>query len=167
MKELLEIERVFLLGGMPVIPLGAERLRIEQGYFASSDGSRQGRIRRTIREDGSCVYHENIKRGQGRVRHEAEGPIDAVQFEREWCSTLGRRIRKNRHRVSVGSLVWEIDEFLDFPLFLAEIELPTEDHLVEIPPWLASEVLHEVTSDARYHNYSLAVRGPPTGEDGR
>jgi len=58
-------------------------------------------------------------------------------------------------------LVWEIDEFADFSLVLAEVELPTTDHHFEIPKWLAPWILQEVTLDPQYRNYNLALQGPP------
>ncbi len=162
MKEQLEIERVFLLRSMPELPPGSKQLKIEQGYLSGSDGTRQGRLRRTKYEDGSCVHHRNEKTGTGRVRQEREGEISPDEFAREWPNTQGRRIVKTRHRVEVGDLVWEIDEFLGFPLFLAEVELPAVAHAVTVPPWLDAVMVREVSEDARYHNYALALQGPPT-----
>jgi len=46
-----------------------------------------------------------------------------------------------------GELVWEIDEFLDRPLWLAEIELPSADTEVRVPEWLAEYVVREVTGE--------------------
>ena len=167
MKEQLEIERVFLLRSMPELPPGSKRLMIEQGYLSGSDGSRQGRLRRTLYEDGSSIHHRNEKTGSGRVRQEREGEITAEEFAREWADTQGRRIVKARHRVAVGDLVWEIDEFLGFPLFLAEVELPAVTHAVIIPKWLERVMVREVSEDSRYHNYALALQGPPTETVGR
>ena len=71
--------------------------------------------------------------------------------------TEGRRLRKRRYRVPEGNLVWEIDQFLDRDLVLAEVELgpgaPTE---VEIPAWLRPHVEREVTGDEAYSNFKLA-----------
>lgn len=167
MKEQLEIERVFLLRSLPTMPNERDRLVIEQGYFGSSDATRQGRIRLTIHRDGSCEHHANMKTGSGRVRQEREGSITPEEFARDWPSTLGRRIRKIRRCVEDGALLWEIDEFLDFQLVMAEVELPSVEHPVSVPKWLAAEVIREVSDDSRYHNYALALHGPPIETGGR
>jgi CYTH domain-containing protein len=161
MRESLEIERVFLLRGMPALPASRDSLEIEQGYLATSDGTRQGRIRRTTFSDGRVLCHLNMKTGSGRVRQEREGEISREEFDRDWPMTAGRRIRKRRHRVSEGELLFEVDEFLDFPLVLAEVELPSIDHDVRIPAWLSPLLVREVSDDSRYHNYALALHGPP------
>ena len=101
------------------------------------------------------------KTGTGLVRQESETQITAVSFNQQWPATIGRRVCKKRHRIPAEDLVWEIDEFADFSLVLAEVELPTTDHHFEIPKWLAPYILQEVTLDSRYRNYNLALQGPP------
>jgi CYTH domain-containing protein len=55
-----------------------------------------------------------------------------------------------------GQLTWEIDEFTDRALVLAEIELPSADTDVEIPGWLEPCIEREVTGDVKYLNSTLA-----------
>jgi CYTH domain-containing protein len=57
--------------------------------------------------------------------------------------------------------VWEVDEFLDWPLWMAEVELPTAQTEVPIPAWLRLVLGPEVTQDPRWRNFALAVQGPP------
>jgi CYTH domain-containing protein len=52
--------------------------------------------------------------------------------------------------------MWEIDEFLDRELVLAEIELPAVDSPVELPAWLREHVVREVTAEPDYVNRALA-----------
>ena len=59
--------------------------------------------------------------------------------------------------VPEGALTWEIDEFLDRPLVLAEIELPAEDTEVVVPGWLEPELLREVTGEVEYSNSNIAA----------
>jgi adenylate cyclase len=73
-----------------------------------------------------------------------------------WPLTEGRRVRKRRHRVREGERQWEIDEFLDRDLFLAEVELPSTDAPVELPDWLRPHVVREVTTEDEYKNENLA-----------
>ena len=61
-----------------------------------------------------------------------------------------------RHKVTEGERVWEIDAFTDRELFLAEVELPTEDTEVEIPEWLQPVLDREVTGEDEYVNLNLA-----------
>jgi CYTH domain-containing protein len=65
-------------------------------------------------------------------------------------------LRKRRYRVPQGDLVWEIDQFLDRDLVLAEVELPGPRSEVSIPEWLRPHILREVTEDPAYTNAHLA-----------
>ena len=79
---------------------------------------------------------------------------DADQILDELCT--GPLVEKYRHRIPMGDLVWEIDEFLgaNAGLIVAEIELPTEETGFDRPPWLGEEV----TEDERYYNFNLAQK---------
>ncbi len=159
---MVEIERVWLLTGPPTLP-ASESWTIEQGYQRRDEGMGSGaRLRRAIASDGTCILTTTIKRGHGLVREETEERLTEAQFELQWPSTLGRRLRKLRHRVQDGELVWEVDQFSDFDLWLAEVELPTVDTEVSIPSWLVPHIAREVTLDRGYRNSALALRGLPT-----
>jgi len=163
----LEIERVFLLSGMPRLPGGAAALRIEQGYLperamrgdAGGGGELEGRIRRVVHPDGRVEHVHTVKVGAGRVRHETERAIDAATFAREWPRTECQRISKTRHVVREGALAWEIDQF-DAPpgLVLAEVELPAVEADAPIPAWLAPCIVREVTDEPAYTNRAIARR---------
>lgn len=159
MSGSLEVERVFLLRSMPEVT-AAECWRIEQGYLEGSEGV-GGRLRRTTKPDGSCVHHHTQKRGVGLVRVEHEVTITTDFFDAHWARTIGRRINKIRHRVPFDGLLWEIDQFTDVPLVLAEVELPSEHHPLRIPAWMEHLIRQEVTEDQRYRNFMLAVHGLP------
>ena len=62
-------------------------------------------------------------------------------------------IEKVRHRIEHAGRVWEVDVFggVNDGLVVAEVELPSEDAVLEIPPWIGAEV----TDDPRYFNSSL------------
>jgi CYTH domain-containing protein len=49
-----------------------------------------------------------------------------------------------------------VDAFTDRELWLAELEIPSVDHPVEIPGWLAPFVVREVTDEKGYGNSDLA-----------
>ncbi len=156
-----EVERVYLIKHLPRIPHQDDVWSIDQGYLVpppdSTPGSSpEGRIRRTTLPDGEVLLTHTIKRGMGLVREEHERSITKPEFEQLWPLTLGRRIRKRRLRVLEGDLVWEIDQFLDLDLVLAEVELPDPTTPVEPPVWLQPLILREVTEDPAFRNYELA-----------
>lgn len=50
---------------------------------------------------------------------------------------------------------WEVDEFLgdNVGLFVAEIELNSEDEIFELPEWVEKEV----TVEEKYYNSNLTI----------
>jgi len=162
-----EIERVFLLDGVPDIPgrlrSEAERWEIEQGYLSASESTpghdiTEGRLRRTTHSDGSVKFTHTIKSGLGLVRSERERSLDHSEFEALWPATEGRRILKTRLRIDVEGQIWEIDDFSDRPLVLAEAELPTVETALPIPEWLQPRIIREVTEEGAFRNFHLATR---------
>jgi len=153
-----EVERKYLLSGLPPAATGAPSVEIEQGYLP---GERLiERLRRIRGEDGVELVR-TVKEGTGLVRVEIEESVAPEAFEVLWPLTAGRRLRKRRHRVAGGDLTWEIDQFLDRDLVLAEVELPAAEVEVAIPAWLAPWVQREVTDDPAYGNFELS-RAPVT-----
>lgn len=166
----LEIERKYLLTGLPSMPSKAKAWMIEQAYlgklpngniaeFMTGEPAKVGgRVRRAISDEGVVVCTHTIKRGSGLVREEYEREITVEQFKKAWKKAKRTRLRKTRFRVRVGDLVWEIDQFTDLELVLAEIELPTEDAEVDMPDWLVEHVDREVTGEDKYANRAIAIR---------
>ena len=150
----LEIERKYLLQSLPQFPATARSYRMDQGYFANEPG----RVRRTQAPDGTISYTHTIKKGVGLVREEIERVLSPDEFESLWPRTAGRRLTKTRTKVPDDNLVWEIDDYDDLDLMVAEIELPTPDTSVTIPGWLAPHVIREVTGERAYLNSALALR---------
>ena len=149
----LEIERKYLLSGAPEEAEGRSAREIEQGYLP---GSRiQERLRRSV--DADRILHvRSIKLGSGLVRIEVQEEIEPELFDRLWPLTEGRRLTKKRYRFAYGGLVWEVDEFTDRDLWLAEVELPSADHEAKPPDWLAPHIVREVTNEPEYLNINLA-----------
>jgi CYTH domain-containing protein len=149
-----EIERKYLLRALPEMPAASAVLEIDQGYLA---GERLvERLRREESRAGVVRYYRTVKVGSGVERIELEDETDRRIFEHLWVLTEGRRLRKRRHVVPHGDDVWEIDEFLDRPLVLAELEIDRVDRPIAIPPWLAPVLVREVTDERQYTNRSLA-----------
>jgi CHAD domain-containing protein/CYTH domain-containing protein len=148
-----EIERKYLLKSLPPAVQGAAAVDVDQGWLP---GTRLvERIRRVAGADGDR-YFRTVKLGEGITRIEVEEEATPEVFEALWPLTEGRRVRKRRYYVPDGELRWEIDEFLDRELALAEIELPRADTPVSLPAWLQDVVEREVTGDPEYVNVNLA-----------
>lgn len=149
----LEIERKYLLTAVPSRVAGCAVLEVEQGYLPGV--LIKERIRRTTQ--GTTVrWYRTLKNGFGLVREEIEEETTARVFDAMWPLTEGRRVRKRRYLVPEGSLLWEVDEFLDQDLVLAEVELPSPEIIPPIPDWLRPVLVAEVTGDRAYANSILA-----------
>ena len=149
----IEIERKYLLSGMPPSLEGQPFREIEQGYIP---GERLHERVRRVRKDGTEWYVRTVKVGSGIRRIELQEDTDRETFEVLWPLTEGRRVIKRRYRVPEGGLTWEVDEFTDRDLVLAEIELPSEDVKPRLPDWIAPYVVREVTDESEYLNMNLA-----------
>lgn len=148
-----EIERKYLLHGLPELPAVTRVIEVEQGYLPG--GALRERVRRSTCE-GVVTCWRSIKAGRGISRIEVEEEIPPALFEQLFALTEGSRVRKRRYEVTHGGHRWEIDQFLDRELLLAEIELAAEDEAVEIPEWLSAWISREVTGEVAYLNSTLA-----------
>lgn len=150
-----EIERKYLLERLPEHALAAPSVEIAQGYLPGE--KLVERIRRVRSRDGVERWFRTVKVGSGLERLELEEEADAVLGRALWRLTKGRRIHKRRYSASEpGGALWEVDEFLDRSLVVAEIELLALDADVELPPWLRAVVDREVTDELDYANARLA-----------
>lgn len=149
-----EIERKYLLSGMPALPAALDVLDVDQGYIPGTQVLE--RLRRQRHRDGRERYFRTVKLGAGVVRTELEDETDRRTFEHLWVLTEGARLRKRRHIVSNGDDHWEIDEFLDRSLVLAELEIESADARIEMPGWLKAVLVREVTEEKAYTNRNLA-----------
>ena len=149
-----EIERKYLLRGMPRIPAPDAVLEIDQGYLPGIKVLE--RVRRERAATGMVRYFRTMKIGTGLVRTELEDETDEQLFNHLWALTEGRRVKKRRHVVRHGDDRWEVDEFLDRELYLAELELESADQQIEIPDWLKPVLVREVTDERAFTNRSLA-----------
>jgi CHAD domain-containing protein/CYTH domain-containing protein len=156
-----EVERKFLLSGLPPLEDAEGSVEIEQGYLP---GERLVERLRRIESPDTVELVRTVKEGSGLTRLEVEEPVTPGVFDQFWPLTEGRRLRKRRYRIPEGDLVWEIDEFLDRDLVLAEVELPGPTSEIAIPGWLRPHVIREVTQDPAYTNAQLASGPSPTEE---
>ncbi len=143
-----EIERKFLVIGDQWRTLAVPQ-RYRQGYIPTQ-GQHSVRIRRVGQQGYLTLKGPTI----GLTRAEFEYPIpvdDAQTLLDAFCRPP--LIDKNRYRIPMGELVWEVDEFLgdNAGLVVAEVELPAEDYPLSRPDWIGQDV----SGDARYYNSSL------------
>jgi CYTH domain-containing protein len=148
-----EIERKYLLNALPAEATSVEPIEIEQGWLP---GERLVERLRRLRWNGSEAWFRTVKAGAGLDRLEVEEATSAEVFDGIWPLTDGRRVRKRRYRIPAGDLIWEIDQFLDRDLVLAEVELAAVDTPVVPPEWLQPYLVREVTGEAEYENRHLA-----------
>ena len=148
-----EVERKYLLERLPNAVADSPWVEIEQGYLP---GDHLVERLRRIRSDAGVELVRTVKEGSGLVRLEVEESVAPEVFDALWPLTQGSRLRKRRYRVPEGELTWEIDQFLDRDLVLAEVELPSMDVEVTVPAWLLPCVRREVTDEPGYSNVELS-----------
>lgn len=151
-----EIERKYLVRSDAWRGQSQSKATIQQGYL-STDEARNVRIR--IEEDQAFLTIKGKLKGHTRAEYEYPIPIhDATQIMENLC--LNPLISKTRHKIPVGRLTWEIDEFAgeNSPLVLAEVETRSRQAPSTIPEWVGDEV----SDDPRYLNINLGDH--PFGE---
>ena len=147
----IEIERKFLVSGDGWRGR-AEGTRYRQGYIVIS---REATIR--VRSGGGTAFltikGARAENSLARAEYEYEIPSqDAELMLHTLCD--GRVVEKTRYRISIGDVVWEVDEFHGehSGLVIAEIELRHEAQTFDKPEWIGSEV----TQDYQYYSAWLA-----------
>lgn len=147
----LEIERKFLVTGDGWRAAAHKRISMRHGYLAPLGGAASVRVR--IEGTQGKLNVKAAKVGMSRAEYEYDVP--AAEVEEMLATICSGLILKTRHYVTVGSHLWEVDEFEgdNAPLIVAEIELSSEDETFVKPDWIGEEV----TQDHRYYNHTLSV----------
>jgi len=157
----LEFERKWRLRVLPDLPW-TRTLKLRQGYIVQH--GRWVRVRETRLEDGTttCVLCRKIRREVGPV--EMETPISADAFALLWTLCSRDSLEKTRREWldPVGRL-WEFDEYAGplAGLVTLELELPSPDEEVTLPPEVAAVLIAELTGDPAWSNRALAAGGLP------
>jgi len=143
-----EIERKFLVRTGAWTPSGPGT-HFKQGYLSSV----KERVVR-VRIEGTVAKLTIKGPSAGATRSEFEYPLpieDAAVLLEQLCERP--LIDKHRFLERHGGWTWEIDVFHgdNEGLVVAEIELPAEDAVFELPPWAGDDV----TADPRYFNSNL------------
>ncbi|WP_066568416.1 CYTH domain-containing protein [Snodgrassella sp. CFCC 13594] len=135
----LEIERRFLVNGTEWKTLATPQL-LQQGYLKLNA---ENDIRVRIIDDEAWI---TIKKRRTDVsRWEFEYPIPVADAKAMLAQLCTQQLSKRRYRVCYHQQFFDIDEYMgnQSPLILAEIELTSENTLIEPPPWLGTEVTHD------------------------
>jgi CHAD domain-containing protein/CYTH domain-containing protein len=148
-----EIQRRFLLRRVPASARPFAIQEIEQGWLP---GTRLVERIRALRPDVRLVTYRSTKWSTGARDDARHGEVDQSLFEEIWPLTAGRRLIKRRHVVSDYGLEWEIDQFLDRDLVIADVVVSARDAAVIVPEWLEPYIVREVTGDGAYTSPALA-----------
>ncbi len=149
-----EIERKFLVRDLDLVKaMASARSEIRQTYISTLPEST---VRVRTRDSKAFLTIKGKNTGASRDEWEYEIPLkDALDMARTLCG--GFAIEKIRYIVPFGGLNWEVDEFRGrhAGLIVAEIELPTEEFLLDsLPPFIG----REVTGDPAYYNSTLSLQ---------
>lgn len=145
----IEIERKFRVAGEGWRT--ADGQRYCQGYLSRERG-RTVRVRVVGEQAWLTIKGETV----GATRLEFEYSIPRADADELLRLCAGPLVEKVRHKIELGGVTWEVDEFLgdNAGLVVAEVELQREDQEFPRPEWLGEEV----TGDPRYFNSNLAIR---------
>lgn len=146
-----EIERKFIVIGkewkkLPII----KKISIRQGFLSKA---LKHVVRIRVTDTNALITIKGKRKGCTRDEFEYEIPLnDGLDLLAMCDLPLISKVRC-KVRDQYGQL-WEIDTFagINDGLIIAEIELPSEECLVELPDWIGAEVTH----DRRYNNTYLA-----------
>jgi len=146
-----EVERKFLLSGIPSFLKSISAQNIRQGYVAIEKGGSEVRVR----AKGTSFWLTAKSLGDLN-RTEVEFLITKEIFEELWAMTENRRIEKDRYLLVEDGKTIEIDVFQGNlkGLVLAEIEFETLEIANKFKPfpWLEKDV----TFDKNFKNRNLA-----------
>jgi len=145
----LEIERRFLLKNDNWKEFINKKIYIEQGYLSKSLDDWIIRLRFSGKSS-KIALKKHIK---GFTNFEFEYSIPRSDAE-TIMSNLSSTIKKERYFLEVEKKSWIIDCFKEsnYPLEIAEIELPNEEEDLLLPSFIS----REITGLTHYSNFSLA-----------
>lgn len=144
-----EIERKYLVSDtITDVVKYLQSKKIRQGYISDIDGKT---VRVRTKGDKGYLTIKGKSIGISRDEFEYEIPLeDANQLLSNFCPKV---LEKERYELIIGEKKWEIDIFhgkLE-GLKIAEIELESEEEVVELPAWIEKEV----SSEVQYYNSKL------------
>ena len=167
-----EIERRFMIEDSTTLPPLGEGVKMIQCYLPAklwlnywpgeiseleqvlADPLSTYRFR--VHGDAAIATAKNRSDGPSRLEFEKEIPLESVLeivHSREYPS-----VEKTRYKIPTNDgLFWEIDCFEgnNSGLTIAEIEIPTPEHPIDLPNWIGRELTGQ---DDVWSNYALAMK---------
>ena len=121
-----------------------------QGYLVT-DPQKTIRVRQT--SDKGFLTIKGISKGATRSEFEYEIPLEEAKELLDLFAVS--ELSKYRTTLLFEDKYWEVDQFLgkNEGLWVAEIELTSEDESFTLPDWAGKEV----TSEAKYYNSNLTI----------
>ena len=148
----MEIERKYLVQGESYKQMAVAHHHICQGYISRE---KTGTVRVRITDDKAYLTIKGKPAVGHFARYEWEKEIDVIDAQELMKLCQGTIIDKTRWIVPATEkgLKWEVDEFhgKHKGLVVAEIELESEEQMVELPAFVGKEV----TDDPRYYNANM------------
>ena len=148
----MEIERKYLVTSDCYKQMAVARHHIRQGYISRE---KTGTVRVRISDDKAYLTIKGKPAAGHFARYEWEKEIDVADAVELIKLCQGTIIDKTRWIVPAKEegLKWEVDEFHGKyeGLVVAEIELESEEQVVELPDFIGKEV----TDDPRYYNANM------------
>ena len=144
---MIEIERKYLVTSNDFKNYSVRQNEIAQGYI-SSHPERTVRVR--IKGNQGFLTIKGKGNESGTTRFEWEKEITLFEAEQLLKLCEVGVIKKTRYEIPFGKHLIEVDIFHEDNegLIIAEIELESENEIIEIPNWLGEEV----TQEERYYN---------------
>ena len=143
-----EIERKFLVD-QSSLPNDINGIEYSQSYISINES---GVVRVRIKEETAVLTIKSGGLGISRDEFEYEIPLeDAKALQNIFNNEI---IYKTRYNIIYKGKKWEVDQFhkQNKGLWIAEIELESEEESFDVPEW----VLEEVTGDEKYYNSNLS-----------
>ena len=148
----MEIERKYLVNGESYKQMAVAHHHICQGYISRE---KTGTVRVRITNDKAYLTIKGKPAVGHFARYEWEKEIDVAEAQELMKLCQGTIIDKTRWIVLAkeDGLKWEVDEFhgKHEGLVVAEIELDSEEQVVELPSFIGKEV----TDDPQYYNANM------------
>ena len=143
-----EIERKFLVDESS-LPSDINGTEYSQSYISINES---GVVRVRIKEETAVLTIKSGGLEISRDEFEYEIPLeDAKALQNIFNNEI---IYKTRYNIIYKGKKWEVDQFhkQNKGLWIAEIELESEEESFDVPEW----VLEEVTGDEKYYNSNLS-----------
>jgi CYTH domain-containing protein len=156
----LEIERKFLLKRLPN-EKPHDIIKMDQWYL-NVNGIYERVRQRQWKSTGKIDWIHTIKEfvdEMSNIEIEKFISIDEYHEFIKKCkdsNSDARYIQKRRYLYKNGNDTWEVDEFLETSLIVAEIEIPNKEYEVIIPNHISDNLICEVTGMREFSNKNLS-----------